>query len=206
MPQRGTRDWRDSNPVDASRLLERAGVPWWIAGGWALDLHCGHSTREHADLDVGCFRTDLPGLRAELGGWVCYAAYHGTLTRIEAGAAPPGEVNSVWCRPETSKRWWLEVLLDERDGQDWVFRRSPKIRRLASDITLTSADGIPYLRPELQLLYKAKATRPRDEDDFRLILPMLDEASRHWLHESLGKCEPEHDWLKRLEPDASGPR
>ena len=24
--------------------------PWFVAGGWALDLYLGHKTREHSDI------------------------------------------------------------------------------------------------------------------------------------------------------------
>ncbi len=33
-------------------------VPWWIAGGWALDLFAGDQSRPHKDLDVGILRND----------------------------------------------------------------------------------------------------------------------------------------------------
>ena len=58
MIEPGLRDWKNTTPVDARQWLKEAKVAWWIAGGWALDLFSGHSTRRHADMDVGCFRGD----------------------------------------------------------------------------------------------------------------------------------------------------
>ena len=33
-------------------LLSRLTVPYWIIGGWAIDLAVGRVTRDHADVDV----------------------------------------------------------------------------------------------------------------------------------------------------------
>lgn len=33
-------------------LLETAGAPCWVAGGWGSDALVGHQTREHADVDL----------------------------------------------------------------------------------------------------------------------------------------------------------
>jgi len=59
-------------------------------------------------------------------------------------------------------------------------------------------DGIPYLAPELQLLYKAKVPRPKDEADFARILSVLDAQSRQWFAQSLALVHPGHVWLAKL--------
>ena len=42
-------------------------------------------------------------------------------------------------------------------------------------------DGIPFLAPEIVLLYKSKAPRPTDEADVRMALPALTTEQREWL-------------------------
>ena len=37
-------------------------VPWWIARGWAVDLHIGTITRPHADVDVLVLDRNLPAV------------------------------------------------------------------------------------------------------------------------------------------------
>jgi hypothetical protein len=194
----GLRDWKACTPVDVNQWLKSTTATWWIAGGWALDLFCGMRTRSHADVDVGCFREDLSEIRAALGDWVVCAAHQGRLRALAPTVVPGDEVHSVWCRPAEAQEWWLEVMLDEREGQNWVFRRSPGIRRPARDLLSRDADGTPYLRPEIQLLYKAKSRRPRDEDDFRVVLPRLDARATRWLRDALSRCEPQHPWLEQL--------
>ncbi|HEY8497537.1 MAG TPA: hypothetical protein VIK98_10975 [Limnochordales bacterium] len=44
-------------------LLERAGIPVWIDGGWAVDALLGRQTREHGDLDIALEARFLDRLR-----------------------------------------------------------------------------------------------------------------------------------------------
>ena len=194
----GTRNWKRSSPSDAEEWLAEVDSQWWIAGGWALDLYRGQPTREHSDLDVGCFRQDLPNIRAALRGWMVCAAHDGHLSPLRPDEEPRPDVNSVWCRPADAEEWWLELLLDERQGQDWVFRRCADVRRPAHAIALTSKCGPAYLRPELQLLYKSKNRRPKDDADFDSIRPLLGQAARRWLSDALGSIEPDHPWREKL--------
>lgn len=32
--------------------LERAGIAWWLFGGWAMDFHAGRVTRDHDDIEL----------------------------------------------------------------------------------------------------------------------------------------------------------
>src|SRR5690606_30912566 len=190
--------WREATPDDAARWLARATAPWWIAGGHVVDLHLGRRTRAHGDLDVGCFRADLDRVREALPGWELYAARDGALTLLRAGAPLATGVNSVWCHPADADVWWLELLLEDRDGPDWVFRRCARVRRPAAALALVDPRGRPYLRPEIQLLYKAKVVRARDEADLAALLPTLDLAARAWLADALANWAPGHHWLSRL--------
>jgi hypothetical protein len=64
-------------------------------------------------------------------------------------------------------------MLDEAEGTQWVSRRAPQIRLPIERVGRTATTGIPYLAPEVQLFYKAKATRDKDEVDFDAVLPLL---------------------------------
>ncbi len=56
------------------------------------------------------------------------------------------------------------------------------------------ADGIPYMAPEIVLLFKAKGQRAKDEADFRGALPLLDGEQRRWLNDALDLVHPSHPW------------
>ncbi|CAN5273663.1 hypothetical protein BH09ACT13_BH09ACT13_08830 [soil metagenome] len=55
-----------------------------------------------------------------------------------------------------------------------------------------------YLAPEVQLLFKSKTIRPKDEQDLEDSLPLLDSLQRRWLREALELVDPTHVWLRRL--------
>ncbi|MEV0590446.1 hypothetical protein [Nonomuraea cavernae] len=54
---------------------------------------------------------------------------------------------------------------------------------------------------EVQLLYKAKGTRPKDQADFEAVLPLLSDGQRRWLDEALETEHTTHPWRERLRRD-----
>ena len=190
--------WCAADPEKAARWLSQVTVPWWIAGGQALDIFLNEASRVHADLDVGVLRRDIGHMLATLPDWEHFEARNGTLTRLTIGAVPSMDVNSVWSRPLGAVNWALEFMLDESDGEFWVFRRDPSIRRPLSTLSHLGSSGLRYLAPEIQLLYKAKAYRPNDQVDFERVVPRLDATARSWLRNSLEKTLPGHSWLTVL--------
>ena len=97
-------------------------------------------------------------------------------------------------------------MIDESSDGDWVSRRDPGIRRPIAGIGKTSTVGIPYLAPEMQLFYKAKTLRPKDETDFTAVLPSLTQAQRQWLSDAIAHPHGDHPWRDRLSqaPAAGG--
>jgi len=59
---------------DLAPLLAGMAFPWWVAGGWAIDLFVGHQTRLHDDLDVLVLRRDQLAVHQALRGWDLHAA------------------------------------------------------------------------------------------------------------------------------------
>jgi hypothetical protein len=193
------RSWRAARPTEAVVWLSALEAPWWIAGGWSLDLFAGYQSRTHKDLDIGILRRDALGVISALRSWEFFEAKDGTLSRLGAGAAPRANVNSLWCRPQDSTQWQLELMLDESVDGHWVFRREPRIQRPLAAAVRRNAEGIPYLAPEIQLLFKARAMRALDQADFDHIAPRLDADARAWLQRSLELSDPDHVWLSALE-------
>jgi len=112
--------------------------------------------------------------------------------------SPRPEVNSLWCRPGRAHGWSLELMLDEADGDAWVYRRLPTIRMPLARAVRHTAAGIPYLTPEIQLLYKARRPRARDQDDFEGVLERLGADELVWLYDALSGVDPEQPWLTKL--------
>lgn len=86
-------------------------------------------------------------------------------------------------------------MLDESADGEWFSRRNPGLRRPVAELGRLFADGIPYLATEVQLFSKSGRPRPKDEQDFTAVLPVLDAAQRRWLADALGTAHPWHDRL-----------
>jgi hypothetical protein len=191
-------------PEEVARFFSTLTVPWWIAGGWALDLFLGVQTREHEDIDVLFLRCDQHEVRAQLQGWDVQEAHPELLPgswpfqEWKQDALLSASVHDIWCRPTKSDPWALQLMVIETSGDQWISRRTAQIRGSLSTLGRVTSDGIPYLAPEIQLLYKARGLRPKDEEDFARILPDLDGKSRHWLAQSLALVHPRHAWLTKL--------
>jgi hypothetical protein len=192
--------WVPLVPEDAVELLSELGVRWWVAGGWAIDLLIGRQTREHHDLDVLVLRPDHGVVRSFLGTWDLHAADPpGTLRPWPVGEMLPTAVHDIFCRRDPASPWSFQLMIDEVDGDDWLFRRDHALRRpLTSLAGRASRPGLPVLAPEIQLLYKSRGLRDRDLADFESVLPHLTGDERSWLRDALLAVSPDHEWITRL--------
>jgi len=194
-------DHMNWEPLPYTKIVKRlqdAGVACWVSGGWALDIFLGRQTREHKDTDVTILRKDQAGVRDAFSSWEIYHTHAPGLRFWRAGELPESAPN-VWLRRNRESAWAFEVMFQESDGGDWVYRRNRAIRRPIEDIGLVDADGTPFLKPELQLLFKGGGTSYRKTDlaDLESVLPHLDARSRAWLLDSLRTEFPGgHDWLE----------
>ena len=189
--------WEPLTPQQVAELLRGVDAPWWIAGGWALDLFLGRQLRAHNDIDIAIFRSDAENLRRHLSGWEMFVAEAGTFTRWETGVLPAA-AHELWCRERGRETWQLEVLIEERKDGRWSYRRNDRIGANEKDIGRFTNDGVPYIRPDIQLLYKSKGARAVDESDLLAVLPRLDVAQRATLSAWISAGDPTHRWVARL--------
>jgi hypothetical protein len=89
-------------------------------------------------------------------------------------------------------------MLFETEGDEWLSRHDRRVRGRRNEL-IVSYGGLPCLRVEVQLFYKARNPRPKDEQDFSAGLPLLDTAARVWLADQLRLLYTEdHPWLACL--------
>lgn len=189
--------WDPATPAEVSRLF--AGTPWLLAGGYAVELAVGRAFRPHGDIDVLLLRRDQLAAQRALAGWEWWAADPpGTLRPWLADEQLPLDVHDIWCRPSPDASWRIQVMLDESDGPDWVSRRNPALRRPVESLRHTGPDAIPYLAPEVQLFSKAASPRPKDQQDFDHLLPVLTPGQRTWLRAAITDTYGDHPWTARL--------
>ena len=74
------RNWNTGTfePVEVvARLMAGYPRPWFVSGGWAIDLFVDRITRDHEDLEVGVFREDQAILYRHLSTWKLHKAAKG---------------------------------------------------------------------------------------------------------------------------------
>lgn len=172
--------------------------PWFIAGGWAIDLYLHRVTRPHGDVDVGILRVDQEGLRRSMNGWQFQKVQNRKLQKWKEEEWLEAPVHEVHARRPFGDPEQIEFLLNESSGDVWVFRRNHAITRPLREICLHTPSGTPFLAPEVVLLYKAKNTTATDELDFRNVRASLREEARDWLRDALEVCHPGHPWTAVL--------
>ncbi len=196
---------RSFDPViDVARVMQSYPHDWFISGGWAIDLFVGRVTREHEDVEVGAYLPHQAELRRHLGDW--------QLSRIRNDAWEPWSPDQaielpefqVQARSDRLAPHQFDVFFNPLDGGEWVSRRHPNLRVPAKAVVAKSAAsegvaaGIPYLVPEIQLLYKAKHHRPKDDADFDAVVELLSDTQRAWLRDALRVHHPGDRWMKAL--------
>jgi aminoglycoside-2''-adenylyltransferase len=201
--------WAAVSPTEVAALLDGAGVRWWVVGGWAVDAFTGAS-REHEDIDVGFFRSDLAAVLAHLNRDLCvWSNLSGTIRPLRTPEDLLDGARQLWVRGDGQSPWLLDLAMTAHDGDVWISPRDERVRLPFAEATFPANDGVRYLRPELVLFMKARTARPKDDADLERILPRLEPEAREKLRGWLELVHPGHRWLARLarrERPGSGPR
>lgn len=194
LPGRWSSCW---SPAEVAHRMSGIAAPWCVAAGWAVDLFHGRRTRAHGDLEIAVPAAGFPEVRDRFGGYALDAVGSG---RIWADPGPDvlAAVHQTWVRDPATGDYLVDVFREPHDGDTWICRRDETIRLPYGDVVRHTGDGIPYLAPELVLLFKAKATRPKDQADFDVTVPLLTSAQRDTLAELLTQVHPGHRWLAAL--------
>lgn len=190
-------------PFRLSAHLTNLGAPWFIAGGWALDLFLDQITRSHCDIEFLIFRDDQLELQHHLAGFA--------LTKITAGTEqpwPPGELveASLHQMRARSADFEFDIFLADTEADRWIYRRDLRVTRPRVTIGTISRAGLPVLAPELVLLFKAKCLLSKDQVDFERTAPALAADARCWLREALEIAHPGCPWIGSLEESFSANR
>lgn len=198
--------------------------PWALCGGWAIDAWLGRVTREHGDIDIVVFEADqlaaLHHLRA--AGWhlIAHDEAVGQATRDLWDGRPlvlPAHIHCAmnldallaWVPSggRTPGELYLEAMVNEHSGADWVLSSEPSLAVPATMWRRESPWGLPTAAPEVLLFYKATAyvdraimasRNPKDEADFRAFVPHLSPDGRAWLYDAVATLHPNHAWLPLL--------
>ena len=189
--------WRSWTPEQVMRRLQGVDVPWAFIGGWALDLFRGSVSREHEDVEIAVPKASFWTIRdalPELEFTIVGAGRKWSLSDDVAFAM----THQTWGREPTNGDFVIDVFREPHDGDIWICRRHPSIRMPYTELFQRNAEGLPYVTPEVVLLFKAKLARPKDEQDLEGALPLLSPDARRWLVDAIERVHPGHSWSTRI--------
>jgi hypothetical protein len=192
--------WDAWHPAEAARRLAGVTAPWYVAAGWAIELFLGGQRREHDDLEIAVPQERFLEVVAALADLDVYVIVGPEQAEpLDAARDKLPSTHQTWFRDRGTGRWRMDVFREPADGDTWICRRDESIRLPYSRVIERTADGIPYGRPEIMLLFKAKHSRlPKNELDFADTLPRLGAGHRAWLADALARVHPGHEWLDAL--------
>ena len=189
-----------------ARFLARFPGPWWIAGGWAIDLWLGSVSRDHEDIEISVLRQDQVALHVYCGAWPMFTPRNNEWVPLPSGEqlvlpefqlqvrpSPDAPLDPPGLPPE------FEFMLNDVEAGEWIFRPEPHIRRAWDHLRLPGAAGLPVTAPEVMLLHKSRHHRPKDEHDFARVRPHLNPEQRLWLRAALTEIRPADPWIAQLE-------
>jgi hypothetical protein len=188
--------WEPWSPEEVAQRLASVKTRWYVVAGWALDLFQGRQTRTHDDIEIGVPADGFDDIRGALSSYEFDVVGSGRRWPLADQAF--GTHFQTWARDPRTNVYHLDVFRDPHDGETWLCRRNQAIRVPYDNAVRFNDDAIPYMSPEIVLLFKAKATREKDQTDFEAVLPLLNERQVEWLRTNLRVVHPGHPWLSTL--------
>ena len=187
------------------RFMEDFPEPWWIGGGWALDVWAGGSSREHEDIEICVLREAQDAIHAHCRGWDNYLPGGATWiqTSNETRLAFPDFM--LHLRETPNARTFagmpptFEFLLNDVVDGEWLFLPDPRIRLPFERVMVRSTLGPMVTTPEIVLFTKAYwGHRPKDNHDFERVRGLLSADQRSWLAQHIRERRPDDPWLAHL--------
>ena len=185
------------NPLltEVKQLLQEADFPWAVCGGFGLDLFLDEEIRTHGDMDICVFEENRQeNLRYMLErDWKVYEF------RGMGKVRPMGDERDQYHQffhTGIRKLNYLEFLFNRAEKGEFLCDSGKGIRRKLTD-SIRYRDEIPYLAPEIALLYKAsRHEEEKNRWDFERVYPRMDQDQQNWLLESLKALYPQgHPWI-----------
>ncbi|MBQ8800155.1 MAG: hypothetical protein IJZ55_11385 [Lachnospiraceae bacterium] len=207
---------------EANTLLQGQDFSYAICGGFALDLFLGYESRVHGDIDVLAFWEDREKIiifMQSKGFCVFEMLGGGKVHRITDIRTQEKLRKNIFCCTKDcelvrlydteeqdvfyfdfqhiglSKLNYIEFLFNEKTEDEFVYVRDNRVKR-ELEKALLKKDGIPYLSPELCLLFKSTdIEREGYQQDFELTVERLNGEQRAWFEKTIDMLYPEgHKW------------
>lgn len=191
--------WQPISVAEVKQIFANAPFAWGVAGGCAIEQFVGTPIREHSDVDIVVYRDNQIQVQQWLTDWHLYAADPpGRLRPWITNEYLPLGIHDIWCHQMNVHAWQLQIMLAEVEGDRWFSRRNRLIQGQRDEL-FAIYNGTPCIRVEVQLLFKAQNSRPKDNLDFKACWPLMSTSAKEWLADRLRLSFPEgHLWTNYL--------
>lgn len=208
---------------EANELLKNGGFNYAFCGGQALDMFLGYESRVHGDIDICAFWEDRDRIIEYMlsKGYKVYEMLGGGrahpitgiigLVRLKKNifccledcplvkTYPIEEDGNCWMEffhVGQTKLDYIEFLFNDKSTSHFEYSRNREITLELSQAILFVED-IPYLAPEIILLYKSTDTdREGYQQDFELAYQAMSREQKQWLQSALKREFPDgHKWI-----------
>jgi len=218
-------------------FFNQCNITWAICGGIAIDLFIGKQTRLHKDLDISVFWEDRDIIIEYMlnNQWTVFEPDNGKLREITSVSNDYRTIDNIWCLSKHNKTYtiehlndnyyditcntqnqdnfdFIEFLFNTKKDNQFLYKRNHNITLTLKDSLKTNKEGIPYLSPELVLLYKSTFINyltSQDLDiiklvnnyrhDFNVCKNHMSKNQLTWLINALKISYPAgHEWICNL--------
>ena len=209
----------------ADRMLKGHGFDYAFCGGYAIDLFLGYESRSHGDIDILAYWSDRDSIilyMQSLGFQIYEMLGGGRAHHITDIQNQRKEKRNIFCCKENcelvqiwkteeneifivdfhhigqSQLNFIEFLFNDKTDSEFLYARNHDVKRKLRDAIL-SYQGMPYLAPEICLLYKSTDTeREGYRQDYQLASSRISAEQLGWLNDSIDFLYPRgHKWKHR---------
>ncbi|MFZ5353142.1 MAG: hypothetical protein ACOZCL_10530 [Bacillota bacterium] len=208
--------------AEAKLLLNDGNFDYAFCGGYAIELFLDREIRAHGDIDISVYWNDRDKIILYMKslGWDIYEMCgNGVVHKINDINNQLRIKRNIFCKKSDcelvklspcsqedmyylefdhsgqTRLNFLEFLFNDRTKIDFLYARNKSLTRSLSRAVLTRI-GIPYLAPELVLLYKSTdIERDGYQLDYDEVICAMDSEQKQWLLNALITMYPTgHPW------------
>lgn len=211
--------------LETHDLLKNQDFDYAVCGGYAIELFLNKSIRSHKDIDISASwkdRNKIINFFLNLG-WNIYELCGNSLVHKITDVDNQLMIKrNIFCskhdcdlfslektdeenifyleffNKDFSELNFIEFLFNNIDKENFYYARNKEIYLPIENAILYNND-IPYLCPELILLYKSTdINRDGYEMDFDRTISKMDDKNISWLKNSLLFLYNEHKWIDKI--------
>ena len=211
---------------EANKLLQNMHIDYAFCGGYAIELFLDRELRTHGDIDVSVYWDERDSIIRYMknNAWKVYEMCgNGIAHQIVDIADQLKLKRNIFCvkencklvtlNPKAEKDMYtidfdhsgqtnfdfIEFLFNNKTQSDFCYARNEAITLPLFSAKLFNT-GIPYLAPEIVLLYKSTdITREGYQLDFDAAIDKMSKYQKCWLKNVLIKMNPNgHPWIENF--------